>query len=52
MPKFNHTFTLKVADDSSRIYECDDNIARIDFISQSGIRVAIYKKNAELMPTF
>ena len=52
MPKFNHCFTLTAADESSRIYECDDNIAQIDFISQSSIRVAIYKKNAELLPTF
>jgi alpha-glucosidase len=52
MNKFNHDFTLKDSSDVSRIYASDDNIARIDFISDSCIRVAMYKNGADILPTF
>lgn len=52
MNKFNHNFTLNEATEYKRIYQSDDNIARIDFISDSAIRVAVYKKGADILPTF
>ncbi|MDE6506655.1 MAG: hypothetical protein K2K71_05350, partial [Eubacterium sp.] len=38
--------------DSHRLYTCDNNTARIDFVSDSCVRVAIYKNNAAMLPTF
>ena len=52
MNKFNHNFTLKEATSVSRIYQSEDNITRIDFISDSCIRVAMYKENCTILPTF
>ena len=52
MSKFNHTFRLSEKGNSYRIYESDDNKARIDFISDSCVRVAVYKDESELLPTF
>lgn len=52
MNKFNHNFTLFEKNPSYRIYKSDDNIARIDFISESCMRVAIYKENSKMLPTF
>jgi len=52
MNKFNHNFKSYENTLSSRIYVSDDNIARIDFISESCVRVAIYKVNSTILPTF
>lgn len=52
MNKFRHSFTIKEKTPSGRVYESDGNIARIDFVSSTSIRVAIYKENSVLLPTF
>ncbi|MGN1419879.1 MAG: TIM-barrel domain-containing protein [Acutalibacteraceae bacterium] len=52
MSKFNHNFRLFEKGDSYRIYESGDNKARIDFISGSCVRVALYKDESQLLPTF
>lgn len=50
--KFNHQFKFKEASPSHRIYTSDDINARFDFVSDSIVRVAIYKDNADMLPTF
>ena len=52
MSKFNHVFKRSEATDHCRIYSSDDNIARIDFVSESCVRVAIYKDSSSMLPTF
>lgn len=52
MNKFNHNFTLFSKTEHSRVYASDNNFARIDFVSDSCIRVAHYKCAAEILPTF
>ncbi len=52
MNKFNHNFTLYGKTEHSRLYSSGDNLARIDFVSDSCLRVALYKKGTELLPTF
>ena len=52
MNKFNHNFVPIEKGNTYRIYSCDDNRARIDFISESCVRVAIYKETDEILPTF
>ncbi len=52
MNKFNHNFIPAEKGDSYRIYSCDENRARIDFISDSSIRVALYKEKSRMLPTF
>ncbi|MGN0531599.1 MAG: TIM-barrel domain-containing protein, partial [Eubacterium sp.] len=52
MPKFKHNFTLSSNTDICRIYTCDDSIVRIDFVSDSCMRVSVYKNRAEMLPTF
>lgn len=52
MGKFHHTFRLAVKTESSRLYESGQTKARIDFISESCIRVAIYRDESEMLPTF
>ncbi|MDE6722961.1 MAG: hypothetical protein K2J55_02065, partial [Eubacterium sp.] len=52
MSKFNHLFKQTEATDNFRVYSSDDNTARIDFVSESCIRVAVYKKNSAMLPTF
>ncbi len=52
MNKFNHNFAPLEKGDTYRIYACDENRARIDFISESCIRVAVYKENSQMLPTF
>jgi len=50
--RFNHKFDLIEKTDYKRKYVCDDTVAQIDFISGSALRVAVYKKNCEMLPTF
>ncbi|MCH5191562.1 MAG: DUF5110 domain-containing protein [Oscillospiraceae bacterium] len=52
MSKFNHSFKLTEKTDTCRIYSCGENTARIDFVSDSCIRVAVYKNDAMMLPTF
>lgn len=52
MSKFNHMFRLSENGSSYRVYESGDNKARIDFVSDSCVRVAIYKDENEMLPTF
>ena len=52
MNKFNHNFSLYNKAPHSRFYASDDNIARIDFVSNSCIRVAHYKAGSSPLPTF
>lgn len=52
MGKFNHLFKLKNSADCSRLYSSEDNEARIDFVSESCIRVAVYNKASSMLPTF
>ena len=50
--KFDHNFNLINKAKATRIYECDDTLARIDFINKTAIRVALYKKDTQMLPTF
>ena len=52
MGKFNHNFNLIKSSDTCRIYACDGNIVRLDFVNDSCIRVAVYKNENDLLPTF
>ncbi|MBR6957827.1 MAG: hypothetical protein IKH73_05185, partial [Erysipelotrichaceae bacterium] len=48
--KFRHLFSLRKADDNTRVYESDGVFMRIDFI-ENMLRVALIK-NMDLLPTF
>ncbi|MBR2133654.1 MAG: DUF5110 domain-containing protein [Eubacterium sp.] len=50
--KFNHTFELTENSGYGRVYSCDDNIARLDFLSGSLVRIAVYKKGDKLLNTY
>lgn len=52
MAKFQHSFRLSKASPTERIYTCDEISAQIDFVSDSCIRVAVYKDAACMLPTF
>lgn len=52
MSKFNHIFRPVQDEDSFVSYNSGKNTARIDFISKSCIRVAIYKNQKNMLPTF
>lgn len=52
MSKFNHTFRLSEKGDTYRLYESGEKKARIDFVSDSCVRVAVYKDESEMLPTF
>lgn len=52
MSKFNHLFEQLEINDSFAEYTCTTHTARIDFVSKSCIRVAIYKNEEDMLPTF
>lgn len=52
MGKFEHSFILFDSSQSTRVYKSGDIKARIDFVSDSALRVAVYKNEAEVLPTF
>ncbi|MDE6110907.1 MAG: hypothetical protein K2F65_03205 [Eubacterium sp.] len=52
MSKFNHVFKRIEATDTCRVYSSDNHIARIDFINESCVRVAIYNDASSMLPTF
>lgn len=49
--KFHHEFILKENNGSNFIFESNDNLVRLDFFNTT-FRVAIYKKDEDLFPTF
>lgn len=50
--KFCHKFIKTEQSDSHILYSCDDTKARLDVVSDSCVRVAIYKDSDNLLPTF
>lgn len=52
MSKFNHRFKQIEQSDTYSVYNCKDNNVRLDFVSDNCVRVAIYKKDEEMLPTF
>lgn len=50
--KFNHSFKLTDSSQSFRLYKSEDINARLDFVSDNILRVAIYHDNDYLLPTF
>ena len=50
--KFYHNFELVNSSPSLREYESGDALARIDFISGSALRVALYRRGEKLSNTF
>lgn len=52
MSKFKHLFELTEFTENCRIYSSGNNNVRIDFVSNSCIRVAAYKDGAVMLPTF
>ena len=50
--KFNHHFELLESSPSHRLYGSGDALARIDFISASALRVALYRRGETLANTF
>lgn len=52
MGKFSYDFFLKEKTPYSRVYKCENNIARLDFVSSDCVRVAMFKEGDYLLPTF
>ncbi|MBR3148624.1 MAG: DUF5110 domain-containing protein [Eubacterium sp.] len=50
--KFKHTFALAEKAPSYCVYECGNICARIDFVSDSAVRVAVFGKGEKLINTF
>lgn len=50
--KFNHKFELAKTEPSHCEYSCGGVTARLDFISGSAVRVAVFKDGAKLQNTF
>lgn len=51
MAAFQHTFTWQTGDESTRVYQSGDNRLRLDFVSESCVRVAVYREKEPLLPT-
>lgn len=52
MGKFNYHFSLSSATETARVYESEGNTVRLDFVSGSCLRVAVYKNQNTMLPTF
>lgn len=52
MGKFKHIFSLSEQSDTCRVYTCDGSTVRLDFVSSSCIRAAVYKNRSDMLPTF
>lgn len=52
MAKFDHFFKTAKSTPSSRIYESGENFVRLDFVSESCLRVAVYGRDGVSLPTF
>lgn len=50
--KYNHNFVCVNSTDTFRLYKSDELNARIDFLDSNILRLAIYKDNTTLLPTF
>lgn len=50
--KFNHNFDLVEYTNNYRLYACDDVNARLDFVEENIVRVAIYRHGEDILPTF
>lgn len=50
--KFRHDFNLVEYTPNHRLYACDDINARLDFVDENILRVAIYRHGEDLLPTF
>ena len=48
--KFNHNFKLVDYTDNYRLYACDDVNARLDFVEENIVRVAIYRHGEDILP--
>lgn len=49
--KYNHLFRILAKSENHRIFTCDDILAQLDFYPHI-MRVALYKKDQRLFPTF
>lgn len=52
MAKFHHSFKLFKESPIGCIYTCGETSAQIDFVSDSCVRVAVYKDADRMLPTF
>ena len=52
MSKFSYKFRLVGQSACSAEYECNGITARLDAVSDSAVRVAVYKKGESMLPTF
>ena len=52
MGKFSHKFTEYQRSEHSCVYTADGSFARLDFVSGSCVRVAVYKDKEKMLPTF
>lgn len=52
MGKFKHKFADYQHTDTYRIYRENNNFVRLDFVSESCLRVAVYRDKDDLLPTF
>lgn len=52
MSNFNHDFILTDRSESRFVYQSEENTVRLDFVSKSCLRVAAYKNESDLLPTF
>ena len=50
--KFNHKFSLVNSSDRQAVYSDGKKTAQIDFVSDSCVRVAIFKDKSAMLPTF
>lgn len=52
MSKFRHIFKQTQSTGTDFQYSCSDNTIRIDFVSKSCMRVAVYRAEQDMLPTF
>ncbi len=50
--KFNHKFKLSEKGESFALYKSENINARLDFVSNTALRVAIFKDGEAMLPTF
>ena len=52
MSKFCYNFSLAASTGSSAVFECGEITARIDAVSDTALRIAVYKEGENMLPTF
>lgn len=52
MAKFQHFFTSQSLSEHTRLYASGDTRVRLDFVSESALRVAVYREGDAILPTF